>query len=369
MDYLMESAPGARTLINGRWRDYFSGTGYLGLQGHPDLVAAAACALAEYGLTTGTSRGGYGEHPVFHEVEAAGAAFFGQERSLYTVSAYLGSGVLLEGLRWEYDRVYLDEAAHFSVSEAAHASGVPVYNYGHCDPAALTQVIGETLRAGERPLVLTDGVFPITGEIAPLRGYVAALTAFDGSILCVDDAHAGGVIGEQGRGSLEYFGATDTVGVRCYTAYTLSKAFGAHGGMIAGKAAFIDKLWRKAHALAGSSPAPIPAAAASAWALNYVTAHPALRQKLWANVRRAREGFRRLGWELEETPVPIICLRACPGLDLARIQQELFARDLCVAHITRYSGTPEGGALRVAVFASHSDEQIDRLLFEIGKLL
>ena len=102
--YLMESAPGARTLISGRWRDYFSGTGYLGLQGCPDLIAAAADALQRYGLTSGTSRGGYGEHVVFHSVETAGAAFLGEERSLYTVSAYLGSGILLQGLRGEYEQ-------------------------------------------------------------------------------------------------------------------------------------------------------------------------------------------------------------------------------------------------------------------------
>lgn len=364
----MESAPGARTLINGRWRDYFSGTGYLGLQGHPDLIAAAARALAQYGLTSGTSRGGYGEHPVFHDVEAAGAAFFGQERSLYTVSAYLGSGVLLEGLREEYDRVYLDDAAHFSVREAAHASGVPVHAYEHCEPGSLKAALAATLGPGQRPLVLTDGVFPISGEIAPLPDYVDVLAPYLGAALCVDDAHATGVIGKRGRGALEYLGVTAGP-VRCYTAYTLSKAIGGHGGLIAGGAVFVDQLWHNAHALAGSSPAPIPAAAASAWALDYVATHPELRQRLWANVRRARDGFRGLGWDLEDSPIPIVCLRARSGLDLARIQSELFARDLCVAHITRYSSTPEGGALRVAIFASHSDEQIDRLLAEVEKLL
>ncbi|MGE5602061.1 MAG: aminotransferase class I/II-fold pyridoxal phosphate-dependent enzyme, partial [Nitrososphaerales archaeon] len=199
MAYLMESAPGARTLINGRWRDYFSGTGYLGLQGHPDLVATAAHALQQYGLTTGTSRGGYGEHPAFHAVEAAGARFFAQERSLYTVSAYLGSGVLLQGLAGEYERVYLDAAAHFSVREAAAASGAPVHKYRHCDPASLKEVLAQTLGPRERPILLTDGVFPISGEIAPLADYRCLLAEFDGSILCVDDAHATGVIGSQGR--------------------------------------------------------------------------------------------------------------------------------------------------------------------------
>jgi 8-amino-7-oxononanoate synthase len=382
MEYLMQSAPGARTLISGRWRDYFSGTGYLGLQGHPELIAAATAALQQYGLTSGTSRGGYGENPVFHAVESAAAAFFGRERSLYTVSAYLGSGVLLEGLRGEYDRVYLEESAHFSVREAADASGVPVQAFAHCDAASLKAALGQTLGPRERPLVLTDGVFPISGEIAPLVEYIEVLSAFEGSILCVDDAHATGVIGPLGRGSLEHLLGPDATlpgeagrpqvaptAVRCYTAYTMSKAIGGHGGVIAGSQAFIGQLWRNAHALAGSSPAPIPAAAATAWALNYVAGHPELREKLWANVRRARDGFRRLGWDLEDSPIPIVCLRAMPGLDLAAMQAQLFGRDICVAHITRYSSTPSGGALRVAIFASHSEEQIDRLLCEVQHLL
>ena len=86
-------------------------------------------------------------------------------------------------------------------------------------------------------------------------------------------------------------------------------------------------------------------------------------------MRKAKDGFRRLGWDLADTPVPIICLPWRPGLDLASIQSNLFARDICIAHITRYSSTPAGGALRVAIFASHTDEQIDRLVSETGKLL
>ena len=367
-DYLMQSAPGARTRVNDRWRDYFSGTGYLGLQGHPGLIDAAAAALGQYGLSTATSRGGYGEHPVFHAVEAAAARFLGEERALFTVSAYLGSGILLQGLRGDYERVYVDEAAHFSVREAVKGCGAPAHAFPHCDPDGLRDALRQTLRPGERPIVLTDGVFPISGEIAPARGYVGVLAEREGAILCVDDAHATGVIGPAGRGTLEYAGLTDC-GVRCHTAHTLSKALAGHGGVLAGRADFVARLWRDARALSGSSPSPIPAAAASAWALSYVAEHGELRERLWANARRARAGFRGLGWELAETPIPIICLAARPGLDLARMQQELFARDLCVAHITRYSSTPTGGALRVAIFATHTAEQIDRLLAEIARLL
>jgi len=377
MDFVMESAPGARTIINGRWRDYFAGTGYLGLQGHSGLVAAAGAALNKYGLTTATSRGGYGEHPVLQAVERAAAVFLSQEAALYTVSAYLGSEILLQGLQNEYDRIYVDEVAHLSGRDAASAAGVPVHPFPHANPAALAGALHTTLGRAERPLVLTDGVFPISGEVAPLMDYIQVLSRYEGAILCIDDAHATGVIGSLGRGSLEFasercgtqgVSAGSDTAVRCYTTHTLSKALGGHGGVIAGSSSFIEQLWRNAHALVGSSPSPLPAAAASTWSLDYVRSHPELREQLWSNVARARSGLRRLGWVLEDSPVPILCLTAFPGVDLAHLKAELFERDICVAHVTRYSSTPQGGALRVAIFATHTDEQIDRLIAEIEKL-
>jgi 7-keto-8-aminopelargonate synthetase-like enzyme len=156
---------------------------------------------------------------------------------------------------------------------------------------------------------------------------------------------------------------------RVYTSHTLSKAIGGHGGVIAGASDFIDRLSHRAAALGASSPSPIPAAAASAWALDHVAGHPQLRGQLRANVARARAGLRQLGWQVADSPIPIICLAGRPGLDLARIRDALLDRDVCVAHVTRYSSTPTGGALRVAIFASHTPEQIDRLLAEMARLL
>jgi glycine C-acetyltransferase/8-amino-7-oxononanoate synthase len=377
MPYLMESPPGARTLVNGHWRDYFSGTGYLGLQGHPDLLAAASDALARYGLSTATSRGGYGEHPVFAAVESAASRFWGADSALHFVSGYLGNTVLLQGLRDGYDRIFVDAAAHFSVWDAARAAGKPVYPFRHLDAAHLSAMLRRRLRPGERPLLLTDGVFPISGEIAPLPDYLAVLRNYDSAYICLDDAHATGVLGPDGRGTLDYWlegkstaalGVVGALVVNVTSAHTLSKALGGHGGVIAGDAALIERL-NRAPAVGASSPSPLPAAAASAWALDHVRTHPELRARLRANVAHARAALRAIGWDLEDSPVPILCLRARPGLDLARLQQELFARDVCVAHVTRYSSTPPGGALRVAIFATHTREQIDRLAAELGQLV
>jgi len=383
MPYDMQSPPGARTLINGRWRDYFSGTGYLGLQGHPGLLAAASEALARFGLTTATSRGGYGEHPLFTSVEAAAARYWGSDGALYTVSGYLGNAILLQALAGDFERIFVDASSHFSAWDAARAAGVPVHAFRHGDPGHLTAVLLRRLRPGERPLLLTDGVFPISGEIAPLPAYLAVLREYAGAVVCLDDAHATGVLGAGGRGTQEHWkdasvgvGQTEhgtasrprvsENGVTVYAAHTLSKALGGHGGVIPGDAVWIERLNRVPIPGAGS-PSPLPAAAAAAWALRYVHDHPERRQGMQDNVAYARAALQRAGWELEDFPVPILCLhagnwsRGGPAPDLARLQQDLFARDICVAHVTRYSSTPPGGALRIAIFATHTREQIDGL--------
>lgn len=372
---MMESPVGPRVVIDGRTRDYFSGCSYLDLQNHPALIGAAVAALTRYGLGTGTSRGGYGEHPVYTAVEAAAARYFEAAAALYYVSGYLGNTILLQGLAGDYERIFADAAGHFSVRDAAAVAGAPVTLYRHCDPADLAVKLRSQLRPGERPLVISDGVFPISGEIAPVPSYAAALAGYAGAILCLDDAHATGVLGERGQGTAEYWAESgpaelgDRSDVRIYSAHTLSKALGCHGGVIAGGAALIERLRREATAFGATSPSPLPAAAAAAQALTLVAGRSPLRDQLWANVARARAGLRALGWDLADTPVPILCLAARPGVDLARLQAELFVRDICVAHVTRYSSTPAGGALRIAIFATHTEAQIARLVAELARLV
>ncbi len=375
MTYTMQSPVGPRVVINGRERDYFAGCSYLGLQSHPALIQAAVAAVQRYGLGTATSRGGYGEHPLYAAVEAAAARFFGTEAALYYVSAYLGNTILLQALRPDYERVFVDEAAHFSVWDGVRAAGAPAVAFHHLDADDLARQLRNHLQPGERPLVISDGVFPVSGEIAPVPEYLSVLGSYAGALLCLDDAHATGVLGATGRGTLAYWQEQDPAGchipanVRVYSAHTLSKALGSHGGVIAGEAALIERLRRDAAAFGATSPSPLPAAAAAAVALELTQGTSPLRQALRANVAHARAGLRSLGWDLADTPVPIICLAGRPDLDLAAIQAGLFARDICVAHVTRYSSTPPGGALRVAIFATHSAEQIDRLVGEMGELI
>lgn len=365
MDIRMESIVAARTVFNGQEFDYFSGTGYLGLQSHPAVLQAAQEALLRYGLTTATSRGGYGEHPLYDELERQACAYFDSQKMVYFASGYLGLAVLTQVSGQANDHIFIDSAAHFSLWDAAHATNRPITPFHHLSPDALAENLGRELLPQERPVVLSDGVFPISGEIAPLPDYLALLNSY-GGLLLVDDAHAAGALGPHGRGTLDHFNIQDD---HCRASATLSKALGGYGGVICGEADWIENIDRNGRVCVGASPPPLPVAAASACALEIARTTPVLRQQLWDNVRQARRGLRDLGWELADTCVPILCLGARPEINLERLKNGLFDQGIAVSHVRSYTSTPPGGALRIAIFATHTSQQIDHLVDGLRRLL
>jgi 8-amino-7-oxononanoate synthase len=221
------------------------------------------------------------------------------------------------------------------------------------------------LRPKERPLVLSDGVFPVSGEIAPLRDYLNLAKLYRGLVF-LDDAHAVGVLGENGRGTPEYYNIQEK---NCWTSASLAKALGGFGGVIWGSAADINRIDRASRICAGASPPPLVIAAASARALSLACTTPKLRIRLRENVIRARNGLRSLGWELDHSPVPILCLESQKGISLERIKKGLNEKSIAVELVRSYTSTPPGGALRIAIFSTHSDEQIDRLIDTMRQLL
>jgi glycine C-acetyltransferase/8-amino-7-oxononanoate synthase len=360
-----ESPIGAQIIFNGRTLDYFAGTGYLGLQNHPAVVQAAQEALLRYGLSTATSRGGYGEHPIYDRLEQEASAFFGADKVLYFASGYLGASILTQATCNRFEHIFIDSSAHFSLWDAAYATNQPITPFHHLRPQSLAEKLRGELRPNERPLVLSDGVFPVSGEIAPLPDYLALVNPLQG-LVYVDDAHAVGVLGRNGHGTLEYF---DIVDESCHSSATLAKALGGFGGIIWGTAGWVENLDRASRICAGASPPPLVVAAASAEALALAGSAPELRQNLWANVAKARTGLRALGWELADTPVPILCLEGRQGVSLEHIKKGLFEQAIAVELVRSYTSTPAGGALRIAIFSTHSDAQIDRLVTVIGQLV
>ena len=177
----MQSPPGAETVIDGRRYLYFVGTGYLGLQGRPEVIRAACEAAQQYGVGSGTTRAGYGTTPPLVELERLAAELLAAEAAFHFPSGYVGNHILVAALAGDYDAVLLDELAHYCLVEAAQSTGRPVFRFRHCDPAALGTVLKTQLGPGQRPLVMTDGVFAARGDIAPLAEYRGVLADYPGA--------------------------------------------------------------------------------------------------------------------------------------------------------------------------------------------
>jgi len=374
----MQSPPGPYTLIDGRRYLYFAGTGYLGLQSHPDVIRAVGEAAEQYGIGSATSRRGFGNTPPVLEVERRAAEFFGTDEAFYFMSGYVANHILTLASRDAFDVVFLDEWSHYCVAEAAQLADKPVIRFRHADPEDLREKLRADLPPGGRPLVMTDGVFTGRGNVAPVAEYRAVLEDFPGGAICVDDAHGVGVLGSQGRGTYDAAGmfdrrVNDEIGTsddtRLLLCGTLSKAVGGFGGIMPGSRAFIDRLKASSTYHNGASAPPVPIAAATARALQMMIDEPQMRQRLWRNVAAVKNGLRGLGLAVDDTPVPIVCLVVGDAANMRRIHGELMQREIIVPYLAAYSGIGVEGALRLAVFATHTDKMIARLLDELRRLL
>lgn len=363
--FVQESAPAAETFYNGRKCLYFGGTSYYGLQNHPELIKAGQEALARFGTHSGTSRYPYGTTPLYVEVEKRAAEFFGTEDAAYVASGYLQNMAAFQAMDQlkMFDVVFLDERAHYSVFDFAWALRKPVFTFAHADPADLARQLKEHVRAGEKPLLMSDGIFPTFGMLAPIPEYLKIVENYDG-LIWLDDAHAMGVLGGHGRGSYEHFGLQSN---RLYFGGTFSKAFGSHGGVIPGPAALVKTI-RGGHIMNGASAGSSATAAAALKGMELLQAHPEWRDRLAKNARQLRSGLKRLGFEMNDSPAPVAAWRLKSAKAMDDVHSELLKRGILIQR-SRYVGAGPDGVLRAVVFATHTPEQIDRLLAELKTLV
>jgi 7-keto-8-aminopelargonate synthetase-like enzyme len=378
---LQNGPPGASAKIDGRECLYFAGTGYLGLQGHPEVIGAACDAARQYGIGSANSRTAFGTTPPLLEVERRAAEMFGLDDAFYYASGWMGNNILMQCLQSpgpESGLVLIDEHAHYSIIEAARLSGWPQATFHHCDPDDVQAILKDRHKSGEAVMLLSDGVFAATGRIAPAAEYYDVLRDCPESVLCLDDAHGVAVLGENGRGTFEHAGlwrhGVNTVGGPGPGPYltlsaTLSKAVGGYGGIIPGDREFIRRIKLRSPYFGGASPPPAPIAAATAKALELIRAEPNLRTRLRANAKLLKDGLRAMGFDVDDTPVPIVCLVAGSADNMQRIQRELFDRGIAVAYMAAYAGLGPEGGLRIAVFATHTAAMIRRLLDELRRLV
>ncbi len=341
-----------------RWHDrqlvYFSGCDYFRLARDPRLARAAARALASHGLNVAASRRTTGNHPIYAQLETALAGFFGAEAALVLPDGYLAPLAAAQALAGGFTHVLLDEFAHGALVDAARMFDCPVKVFQHRNVPDLARQVSRCGR-GARPILLTDGMFSHDGSVAPLRDYLKIVPA-PGRIL-VDDAHGVGVLGATGQGSLEHAGVSRTRVVQCAT---LSKAFGAYGGVVLGSRHLREKILARSRSFIGTTPVPPPLAGAALAALQCLRRDPARRKRLFRHVSLVRQQLQRAGWDITETPGPIIRLPALSAHGEKLLKQLLLDTGIYPPFL-KYSGATARGIFRFVLSSEHTSIHLDQL--------
>ncbi|RKH41237.1 8-amino-7-oxononanoate synthase [Corallococcus sp. AB049A] len=351
----LDSPQGAEVRVGDERLVNFSSNDYLGLAASPAVRAAAASALERYGVGTGASRLVVGDMVPHQLLEARLARFERAEAVRLFNSGYAANTGILPALVGPGDAVFSDALNHASLVDGCRLSRARVVVYPHADVAALTRALEQT--PARRKLVVTDSVFSMDGDVAPLRELVAACEAH-GAALMVDEAHATGVLGARGAGLCEALGVEDRVDLRMGT---LSKALGGLGAYVATSRAVADLLVSRARPFVYSTALPAALCAAAECAVDLVEHDPAPRERLWGHIHRFTDGLRALGLPAEPRSAifPVILGEPSRALDAARRLREA---GLLVKAI-RPPTVPDGTSrLRFCLSAAHTTGHIDLAL-------
>ncbi|SEL90749.1 8-amino-7-oxononanoate synthase [Stigmatella aurantiaca] len=351
----LESPQGPLVRVGGEVLINFASNDYLGLAASPTLRAAAAAALEQYGVGTGASRLVVGDTGAHQRLEARLAAFERAEAVLLFNTGFAANTGILPALVGAGDAVFSDALNHASLVDGCRLSRARTVVYPHADAGALARALKET--PARRKLVVTDTVFSMDGDHAPLAELVAVCRE-EGAALLVDEAHATGVLGPRGAGLCEELGLSGQVDLRMGT---LSKAFGGMGAYVATSRPVVELLLNRARPFVFSTSLPAALCAAAEAAVDMVEGDVPLREKLWRNIRRFSEGLRALGFPAEPRSAifPVILGEPEHALAAARHCRE---RGLLVKAI-RPPTVPEGTSrLRFCLSAAHTEGHIDAAL-------
>jgi glycine C-acetyltransferase len=352
----IDGPQGAWLSVDGRDVLNFCSNNYLGLANDPTLVASAKAALDQYGIGPGAVRTIAGTMTIHDELESALARFKGVDAALSFQSGFVANLAVIPALVGEGDVIISDALNHASIVDGVRLAKAGRKIYPHTDVGALSDRLAEAGAEGaERILVITDGVFSMDGDIAPLDRIVDAADEH-GAMVMVDDAHGEGVLGRGGRGIVDHFDLHGRVDVEVGT---MSKAFGAVGGYIAGSSEVIDWLRQRGRPFLFSSAVTPPDVAACIAAVETLEASTGLVDRLWANAARFKEMMSTAGFDLglSETPItPVMLGDEHLARDFSRIlldEHNVFAQ--AIAFPTVATGTAR---IRVMISAAHSDADL-----------
>ncbi|BFU94035.1 MAG: 8-amino-7-oxononanoate synthase [Nitrospira sp.] len=355
--HLTEVATGVAPVvkIDGREILLLASNDYLGLAGHPDIIHAATEATRRYGVGSGASRLVSGTLTPHKDMERALARFKRTASALAFGSGYLANLGAIPTLIGRGGLILADRLCHASLIDACRLSGADFRIYRHNDLSHLKTLLSHR-KAARRTMVVTDGVFSMDGDLAPLSELFDLTRQYDVE-LYVDDAHGTGVMGETGRGTLEHFHLEDAIP---FHMGTLSKAVGCMGGYIAGTETLITYLLNTSRSFMYTTAPPPGAAAAAIAALDIMQREPQRRQRLWANREKLCNGLRQLGFTIGATASPIIPIvigRADRALAFA---EHLFSNGVFAPAIRPPTVPESTSRIRVTITSEHTSAQIDR---------
>jgi 7-keto-8-aminopelargonate synthetase-like enzyme len=333
----------------------FAGNDYLGLAKHPALIQAAVNATLKQGVNFYASRNTTGTSEIHLELERLLSYFKGQTDTAVFASGYLGNRLLLQALKEKYTIIFADTQAHPSILEAIPAQR-EVQFYRHCAPEHLEELLKANPK--EKSLIITDGIFALSGEIAPLDALYALAEKYH-AILVVDDAHATGVLGDNGRGTPEYFHLNGAPNL--YQSETMSKALGAYGGFISSSAEVIEWIRSKSLFYGASTALPPPIVAAACASVKLIGEEPQRRERLKENAAKIRNGVFELGFSTNEGITPIIPILFAEEQQAYSLSSFLREHHL-IAPAVKYPMKMDHFIVRITVTANHSQSEIDHLL-------
>ncbi len=355
-----------RSIYDGKAVVNLSSNNYLGLANHPRLIEAAVKATQELGVGPGAVRTIAGQMDLHKEFEHKLAKFKNVEACLLFQSGFTANSGTVSCIMGKEDVIISDELNHASIIDGSRLSRAQIKVYPHADMDGLRSVLQQA--EGRRKIVVTDGVFSMDGDIAPLDEVVKLSKEF-GAIVMVDDAHASGVMGRNGRGTVDHFDLHGQVDIQVGT---LSKAIGVLGGYVAGTQNLIDYLVQRARPVLFSTSLPPAVTAAGMAAVDLLVEEPELIDRLWSNAEFFRDGLRAQGFDTGASVTPIIPVMVGDERKAMQLADDLFAAGV-FAQALAFPTVPKGKArVRTIVTAAHTHEDLQFALdtfVTVGKKL
>jgi len=365
---VLESEPAAMSRYDGKEVINLASNNYLGLTTHPKLREAAIEAVRRYGVGSGAVRTISGTMKLHMELEERIARFKNVEAAVVFQSGFAANAGTVSAILSAEDHIVSDELNHASIIDGCRLSRAKIHVFPHKDVAAAERILAELDSVPGRKLLISDGVFSMDGDIGPLPG-LAAAAARHGVIMMVDDAHSSGVLGRNGRGTIDHFGLDGKVDIQVGT---LSKAIGVLGGYVCGSRDLIEFLYHRARPFLFSTSHPPAVAAACLAAFDVLEEEPERIDALWANTRYFKQGLAEAGFRTGESETPITPVITGEARLAHELSRKLFENGVFATGIGFPTVARDKARVRTIVTATHTRQELDRALEvfrQVGKEL